>query len=339
MYILLAIVIFGVLILVHELGHYITARIFDVHINEFAIGMGPCIFSRTSKKTGIAYSLRLFPVGGFVSMVGEDEDSDDERALCKKPVWQRIIITAAGSLMNIILGIILTFAMIVSSSAIGGTVVAQFSENSVSAEKGLEIGDEILAIDGAKTHISTQVVYEITRCTDGPVDITVLRNGEKVEINDVAFGQETEDGITYGICDFKISAEEKSAVNVIRHTWHTAMLSIKMIWQSLGDLITGRYGMEAVSGPVGVTSTITTVAKQSTVSLLYLCSIIAMNLGIFNLLPVPALDGGRLFFQLIELIFRRPVNRKIEGYIHFIGIVVLLSFMVLITFKDILKLI
>ncbi len=272
-------------------------------------------------------------------MVGEDEDSDDERALCKKPVWQRIIITAAGSIMNLLLGIILTFAMIVSSSAIGGTTVAKFSENSVSAEMGLQIGDRIVSIDGAATHISTQVVYEISRCTDGAVDISVIRDGEKVVIKDIAFGQETEDGISYGICDFKISAEKKSVANVLKHTWHTSMLSVKMIWQSLGDLICGRYGMEAVSGPVGVTSTITNVAKQSTVSLLYLCSIIAMNLGIFNLLPVPALDGGRLFFQLFELIFRRPVNRKIEGYIHFVGIVVLLTFMLLITFKDIVKLI
>lgn len=326
------------MIFVHELGHYITARIFDVNIIEFAIGMGPRIFSRTSKKTGIVYSLRLFPVGGFVSMVGEDDDSDDERALCRKPVCQRIIITAAGSVMNLLLGIILTFTMVISSAAIGGTIVALFDDHAVSSKSGLEVGDKILSIDGAATHISTQVVYEISRSTNGPVDITVLRGDEKITVKDVTFGQETEEGIAFGVCDFKIKAEEKSVVNVLKHTWHSSMLSVKMIWQSLGDLITGRYGVEAVSGPVGVTSTITNVAKESTVSLLYLCSIIAMNLGIFNLLPVPALDGGRIFFQIVELVFRRPINRKIEGYIHFAGIVILLSFMVLITFKDIIKL-
>lgn len=272
-------------------------------------------------------------------MVGEDDDSDDERALCKKPVWQRMIITAAGSFMNLILGIILSFAMILSSPVIGGTTISKFNDNAVSEKSGLWVGDTIISIDGAATNISTQVVYEIGRCTEGPVDITVIRNDEKITIKDVSFGIETEEGIAFGICDFKIYPESKSVGNVLKHSWHTSMLSVKMIWQSLGDLITGKYGMEAVSGPVGVTSTITTAAKESTMSLLYLCSIIAMNLGIFNLLPVPALDGGRLFFQFFELIFRRPLSRKIEAYIHMAGIVVLLTFMVLITFKDIIKLI
>lgn len=300
--------------------------------------MGPKLFSRKSAKNGIVYSLRLLPIGGFVSMVGEDEDSDDERALCKKPVWQRIIITAAGSAMNVICGVILSFVMIITSPVIGGTTVASFSDNSISADSGLEIGDKIVSIDGASTHISTQVVYEISRCTSGAVDISVIRGGNKLTISDVKFGQETENGIVFGICDFKISAENKSPINVIKHTWHTSMLSVKMIWQSLGDLISGRYGMEAVSGPVGVTSTITTVAKESTVSLLYLCSVIAMNLGMFNLLPLPALDGGRIFFQLFELIFRRPISRKLEGTIHLIGIIVLFAFMFIITFKDIVTL-
>ena len=271
-------------------------------------------------------------------MVGEDEDSDDERALCKKPVWQRIIITAAGSIMNLLLGIILTFAMVVSSVAIGGTTVAVFDENAISSQSGLAVGDEIVSIDGAHTAISTQVVYETSRATNGPVDINVIRNGERLVIENVTFGQQTEEGIAFGICDFKIKSEQKTVTNILKHTLYSSKLNIKMIWQSLGDLITGKYGVEAVSGPVGVPSTITTVAKENTVSLLYLCSIIAMNLGIFNLLPVPALDGGRIFFLLIELIFRRPVSRKIEGKIHFIGIVILLGFMVIITFKDIINL-
>lgn len=315
-----------------------TARFFDVHINEFAIGMGPKIFSRKSKKNGIVYSLRLLPIGGFVSMVGEDEDSDDERALCKKPVWQRIIITGAGSAMNIICGVLLSFVMIVSTPVIGGTTVASFSDNAVSQSSGLSVGDKIISIDGAKTSISTQVVYEISRCTSGAVDIEVIRDEKTLTIKDVNFGQETDNGIVFGVCDFKIIAESKSPLNVIKHTWHTSMLSVKMIWQSLGDLITGKYGMEAVSGPVGVTGTITTVAKESTVSLIYLCSVIAMNLGIFNLLPVPALDGGRIFFQLIEMIFRRPISRKLEAAIHMVGIIVLFAFMFIITFKDIIAL-
>ena len=338
MYILLAIFIFGFLVFIHELGHYITARIFNVHVIEFALGMGPKLFSWTSKKTGIVYSWRLLPIGGFVSMAGEDGESDDERALQKKPVWQRIIIISAGAVMNILLGIILSFVMVVSSPAIGSNVVAQFDENAASDDYGLMVGDKICSINGAQTAISTQVVYEIGRCTNGPVDIKILRDGSELVIKDVVFGQTTDSGIVFGVCDFKISAEEKNVPNILKHTWHTSVLSAKMVWQSLIDLISGKYTMEAVSGPVGITGTMTEVAKESTVSLIYLSSIIAINLGICNLLPIPALDGGRLVFQFIELIFRRPVNRKIEAYIHTAGIVVLLFFMLLITFKDVVNL-
>ena len=271
-------------------------------------------------------------------MAGEDGESDDERALQKKPVWQRIVIISAGAVMNLLLGVILSFIMVVSSPVIGGNVVAQFDENAVSDDFGLMVGDKICSIDGADTVISTQVVYEIGRCTNGPVDIKVQRDGKYVEIKDVVFGQKTDSGVVFGVCDFKIAAEEKSVPNILKHTWHTSVLSVKMVWQSLIDLISGKYTMEAVSGPVGITGTMTEVAKESTVSLIYLSSIIAINLGICNLLPVPALDGGRLVFQFIELIFSRPVNRKIEAYIHTAGIAVLLLLMVIITFKDIVTL-
>jgi len=328
-----------VLIFIHELGHYITARIFDVHIEEFSIGMGPKLFSKTSRKTGIVYSMRALPIGGYVAMVGEDGESDDERALCSKPVWQRLIIMSAGAFMNILLGVVLSFVMIVSSQAIGGTTIAEFVDGSVSQSYGLREGDRIISIDGTNVHISTQVAYEISRCAAGDsVDIEVERDGNIINVTGVKFGAETQDGVSLGICDFRMYRVDKNVSNVLKHTFYTSTLSVKMIWQSLGDLITGRYGIEAVSGPIGVTGSIASAAKQSTISLLYLSSVIAMNLGIFNLLPIPALDGGRILFLLIELIFRRPVNRKIEGYVHAVGITILFAFMAIITVKDILKL-
>ena len=271
-------------------------------------------------------------------MAGEDGETDDPRALTAKPAWQRLIIMAAGALMNILLGVILSLIMVVSSSAIGGTTVAEFSDGSVSDSYGLQVGDRIVSIDGASVNISTQVVYEISRCSDKAVDITVERNGERVKVPGVMFGTETNEGVSFGVCDFKVARESKTFVNVLKHAFFTSVLSVKMIWQSLGDLISGRFGLEAVSGPVGVTESIASAARQSPSSLLYLSSVIAMNLGIFNLLPIPALDGGRIFFLLIEIIFRRPVNRKVEAYVHSVGIVVLISFMVLITVKDLFKL-
>lgn len=326
------------MITLHEFGHYIFARIFNVEINEFSIGMGPKIFSHVSKKTNIKYSLRLLPIGGYVSMTGEDEESENENALCNKPVWQRIIITSAGALFNIISGVILSFIVIITSGALGSCNIAEFRENSVSSKYGLEVGDCITAVGNDRTPIWRNVVYEISHNGTEPVDITVLRDGKSIVIPNVHFGAETEEGVTFGVVDFYVSREDMNFSNIVKHTFHTSVLTVKMIWESLVDLISGRYGMEAVSGPVGVTTALGDAAKQGMGSLLYLCSVIAMNLGVFNLLPIPALDGGRIFFQLIELIRGKPISRKYEGMIHFAGIVLLMALMLLITFKDIIGL-
>ena len=338
-YILLAIVIFGFLIFIHELGHYLTARIFDVHIKEFAIGMGPKLFSHTSKKTEIIYSVRILPFGGYVAMAGEEyDDEDDDRALCNKEVWKRIIITFAGSFMNIILGIILTVIMVISQPRIGDTEIVSFDESAVSQTYGLMSGDIITKI--GKTDVSTanDVSYEVAHSGTEALDITVLRNGKEIVIPGVKFGIESEEGVAFGNMDFNLKSVPKTIKNVVKHSYCNIKLSVRMIWESLFDLITGRYSFDSLSGPVGLTSTMSDVARRSYVSFIYLCSVIAMNLGIFNLLPIPALDGGRIFFQLYELIFRRPINRKAESAIHFVGIIVLFGFMLLITFKDIFKL-
>lgn len=337
--ILLTVLTISFLALVHELGHYLTARKFNVAIKEFAVGMGPKIISRTSKKTGIVYSLRLFPIGGFVAMSGEDEESDDENALNKKPVWQRMIITAAGSVMNILTGFVVMAFIVSFSPTLAGTTVAQFTEGNISAQAGLMIGDEIVKVDGDRVSIADELSYEIMHDATKPIDIVVKRGGKLVTLEDVTFPTITEEGVVFGMPDFKVQIEEKNIITVLKHTWLRSLSTVKMIWESLIDLIGGRYGIESVSGPVGVATAVSTAAKSGASNFFYLVVVIAMNLGVFNLLPFPALDGGRLVFQLIELIRRKPLKPEVEGYIHFAGIVVLLLLMVLITFKDIFKLI
>ncbi len=338
-YILLTVLTISFLALVHELGHYLTARKFNVAIKEFAIGMGPKLISKKSNKTGIVYSLRALPIGGFVAMVGEDEESDDENALTKKPVWQRIIITAAGSVMNILTGIIIMTFIVSFSPALAGTTVAQFTEDNISANSGLMIGDEIIVVDGDRVRIADELSYEIMHDATKPIDIMVRRDGEVILLEDVTFPTITADGVMFGVPDFKVAIEEKNVMNILKHTLLRSASTVKMIWESLIDLIGGRYGFEAVSGPVGVATAVSDAAKTGASSFFYLVVVIAMNLGVFNLLPFPALDGGRLVFQIIELIRRKPLKPEVEGYIHFVGIVLLLLLMLVVTFKDIFKLI
>lgn len=339
MTIVIAILLFGGLIFVHELGHYLTARACGIGVREFSIGMGPKLFGWVGKKNGTQYSLRLLPIGGYVSMYGEDEDSDREDAFHRKPVWQRMLVTVAGAAMNILIGFLLTLAMILSSNALGSTIVAEFtSENAVSAQGGLAVNDEIVKIGRVRTHTYIDVAYEIMRSGGEPIDITVVRNGETVTLRDIAFQTTTEEGIVYGNMDFRLYGLQKTFGGVLKHTWYQSVSSIRMIWQSLFDLITGKYGFEQVSGPVGTTQTIGEAATAGSTSLLYICALIAMNLGVFNLLPFPALDGGRIVFLLIEFIRRKPIKREIEGYINLAGLALLLLLMLAVTAKDLWKL-
>lgn len=339
MTIVIAILIFGLLILIHEGGHFLFARLFHVTVNEFAIGMGPKVLSHTSKKSGIAYSLRLLPFGGFVSMAGEDEECDDENAFCKKPVWQRMIITAAGAAMNLITGILVMGILVAAARNLPSTVVYQFMEENSTAQYGLMEGDRITVVAGTPVHTANELVYEVMRKGVEPIDITVSRNNETVVLRNVVFPTITESGEVFGNIDFYVYSEPKTPLNVLKHAFFRSGSTIKMIWESLYDLVTGRYGMNAVGGPVAVTEAMSEAASEGIADLVYLSVVISMNLGIMNLLPLPALDGGRLLFQIIEAIFRRPVPRHIEAYVHFAGIIVLMALMALITFKDIIGLI
>lgn len=337
LYVLLAILAFGVLILVHEGGHFLFARLFNVTVNEFSIGMGPKLFSKKDKH-GIAYSVRALPIGGFVSMAGEDEDSEDPNAFNLKPVWQRFIIIVAGAATNLIIGFIVIAILVICSQALGSTVVADFNENASSQECGLQVGDEIVKIDSANVHIADEVVYEIMRYGINPVDVTVIRNGERTVIEDVTFPQTSQSGVAFGDLDFYVYAEPKDVGTVIKHSFYRCEYTVRMVWESLYDLITGRYGIEAVSGPIGATKELTKAAESGTYSFVSLVFILSINLGVMNLLPFPALDGGKLVLLIVEAIIRRPINRKVETIINYSGLAILLLFMAFICVKDVIGL-
>lgn len=330
--------VFGVLIFIHELGHFLAARACGVAIREFAVGMGPKLFSWQSKKYDTQYALRLLPIGGYVSMVGEDDDSDDENAFHRKNVWQKMAIIVAGPLMNIVLAIVVMFVLVAGFGSIVSTTVGDFIEEAVSDDCGLQVEDTIIKVNHVRVYTGNGLVYEIMHQGDEPVDLTVLRNGERIVLHDVSFPIFSESGASFGEADFKLYAAPKTLGNMIKHGFFRSFSTAKMIWDSLVDMLSGRYGMESVSGPVGITQEIGKAAKAGLSTLLYMCVVISMNLGIFNLLPIPALDGGRLFFRIIEAIRGgKPLKPEWESYIHMIGILVLLALMLLVSFKDVIN--
>lgn len=332
-YVLIAILVFGLLIFIHELGHFLFAKKFGVAITEFSLGMGPKLFSKTGKD-GIIYSIRAFPIGGFVSMVGETDESDNPNAFNKKPAYQRFIITIAGAVMNLLLGLIVMFILTTTNSVFGTTKIGEFSKDATS-NQALMLEDEIIKVGNTRVHTSSELSYEIMRKGYEPISITVIRDGNKITLDNVVFPQISSDGIVFGSIDFLVYGEDRTFSTIIKNSYYSSKSTIKMIWDSLYDLITGRYGMEQVSGPIGVTGAITNAAKTSTYSLFYLVVVISMNLGIFNLLPIPALDGGSLLLIIIEMIIRRPIPQKIDYGIKAIGFLLLMGFAVLVTFKDI----
>ena len=339
-YILLAIFVFGLLIFIHELGHFLCARLCGVGVNEFAIGMGPKLFSWTSKKTGTRYAIRALPVGGYVSMVGEDEASEREDAFGNRSVWKRILIVIAGPIMNLVLGFLATILMVTSAGTLYGTAVDYPDTGNVqiSDGSGLEQGDIILKIGNVGVHTRNELVYEVMRQGTEAVDVTVLRNGEKQTVENVLFPTVEESGVLFGGVDFYANREDFTFANVMKHTFFRSASTVKMIVDSFVDLLSGKYGVEAMSGPVGITQTMGEAAAGGFSSFLYIFVVITINLGVFNLFPIPALDGGRLLFLLIEAVIRRPVNKTVEGYIHLVGLFLMLGLIVFVTFNDILRL-
>ena len=337
LYVLLMLFMFGIMIFLHEFGHFFTARRFGVAIKEFAVGMGPTLLSWKSKKYETKYALRLLPIGGFVSMVGEDEESEDENAFCNKSVWKRMLIVVAGPVMNLLLGFLLMTVMVFSMGTLASTTVAQFHENATSSAQ-LQVGDVITHVDGTRVHTGNELVYEIMNQGYEPLDIKVVRDGESLTLHDVTFPGMEESGVSFGTYDFYVAKEEITLGTLLKHAFWRSVSTVKMVYDSLIGLVTGRFGMETVSGPVGVVEAVGTAAKSGVWSVIYLVIVLSINLGVFNLIPFPALDGGRFLFLAVEGVRGKPLNRSIESYVNFVGIMILFAFMIFVTVKDVLHL-
>lgn len=467
LYILLALLIFGILIFIHELGHFLVARCCGVKILEFAIGMGPKLLSWKSKKSGTAYALRLFPIGGFVNMLGENgmeavqgangeegeayeetslinntadviapveqrENALEEleeapipldpelakQAYCNQNVWKRILISIAGPLMNILLGFLLMLVMVLISghdqaltNQVGGffivyeneaeeqgfrfndyfygiaegesikrilsykdletvvresetkqfdVIVLRQTEDgmdseyvtlkevtmdetflksftpSVSNSTGLERNDTVIKVNSTRVHTYNELAYEVMNQGYKPMTLTVLRNGQEHVIENVLVPTQTEGGATLGAVDFIPYREPTfDFLTVMKHTWFRSLSTVKMVFDSIVGLFSGRYGVETVSGPVGITKVVGEAAQYGFTTVLNIVVVISINLGVMNLLPLPALDGGHILIYLVEAVRRKPLKKEVEGMINFIGLVLLLSLAVIVAFKDI----
>ncbi|MBQ8880714.1 MAG: site-2 protease family protein [Oscillospiraceae bacterium] len=344
MTILFAVLLFSFLIFIHELGHFLAAKASGVRVNEFSMFMGPAIFKKQVGDT--LYALRCIPIGGYCAMEGENEDTDDPHSFQKAAWWKRLIILVAGSFMNLVAGFLILaivfapakqFAVPVIDSAMEGCTVVR--------EGGLQVGDEILELDGEKIYVQSDFSMMLQLNPGDTHDIVVKRDGKKLVFNDYKMekhlfpGEETE---RYG---FSFGIEDATFGNKLKYTWNTGINVVRSVRLSLQMMISGQAGIRDMTGPVGIVQIMSDTAEQSStktdavLNVLYIGGFLAINLAVMNMLPIPALDGGRVVGLLltcaIEKITRKRLDAKYEGYIHGIGMILLLALMALILFKDI----
>ena len=329
------VLILGFLILIHEFGHFICAKLTKVKVNEFALGMGPAILKKQIGET--LYALRLFPIGGYVAMEGEDDSSEDPNAFSKKNIWARLLIVVAGALMNFFVGFIITFILVVQAEALPSLQIAQFLDDAVSDDSGLMVGDIITEIGDREIKVYADIgtAFSLDYNIES-IDVTVLRDGTEITLKDVAFPTiELAEGLRGLTVDFLVYRQDKNVGTIIRETIYRTGSYISMMYESLLQLVTGEMSVKYVSGPVGISNVVAEAATIGFDAILSLTALISLNLAVVNLLPLPALDGGRLIFLIIELIFKKRVPQKYEAVVHFVGLVALLALMVVIVFKDI----
>ena len=350
-YILAAILVFGVLIAVHELGHFMAAKACGVRVNEFSIGMGPALWKKQKGET--QYSLRLFPVGGFCAMEGEEEDSDDPAALNNQGFWAKLLIFAAGAAMNFIAGLLIILVLYADAQAFYVPVVAGFADGCpLESADGLQEGDRLLRIDGEKVYVYSDISLLMGLNKTGAFDLQIERNGEVITLRDFTMERREytdQNGKTYTGYGLYFGAEEATLGRKLSYSWNNAMDFARLVRLSLQMLLTGQAGVKDLSGPVGIVSTMTQVGEQAATTraavenIAYLAALIAVNLAVMNLLPLPALDGGKIFFLVINAVsmqlFKKQIPAKYENYIHFAGLILLLVLMAAITFSDVWKLI
>ena len=350
-YILAAILVFGVLIAVHELGHFMAAKACGVRVNEFSIGMGPVLWKKQKGET--QYSLRLLPVGGFCAMEGEEEDSDDPAALNNQGFWAKLLIFAAGAAMNFIAGLLIILVLYAGAKAFYEPVITDFADGCpLESAEGLQTGDRIVRIDGERVYVYSDIRLLLGLNKTGVFDLVVERNGEKVTLTDFPMAPQTytdQNGASYTSYGLYFGAEKATLGRKLSYTWNNAVDFVRLVRLSLQMLLTGEAGVKDLSGPVGIVSTMTQVGEQAgsvraaVENIAYLAALIAVNLAVMNLLPLPALDGGKIFFLVINaigmLLFKKQIPAKYENYIHFAGLILLLALMVVLVFSDVGKLI
>lgn len=353
MSVIFAIFLFSVLIFVHELGHFTAAKLSGVQVNEFSMFMGPAIWKKQVGET--LYAIRCIPIGGYCAMEGEDGGSDNPRSFDKAAWWKRLIILAAGAAMNFLIGVVLmVIVVLMGSVCLPGKqtavpVIASFEDYAtVNGENGLQAGDRIVEVDGEKLYSYSDFSMILSLNPGDVHDITVRRNGEKVVLKDFLLEKHEvtlengSTGLRYGI-NFTLSTPnfwEKLGM-----AWNQSLDTVRMVRLSLQMLLGGKVGIKDMSGPVGIVSEMSKVAAASDskvtalLNMLYFGGFIAINLAVMNLLPIPALDGGRIVCLLItvvvEAITKKKINPKYEGYLHGAGMILLLALMAIIMFKDV----
>ncbi len=347
MSIIFAILIFSLLIFVHELGHFLAAKASGVQVNEFSMFMGPAIWKKQIGET--LYAIRCIPIGGYCAMEGEDEDTDNPRSFQKAAWWKRLIILVAGAAMNFVTGLLILAIVLVPSQYVNVLEVQSFEEwSTLNVDGGLQVGDRIIEVDGEKMYLYSDFSLVLSLNEGDVHDLVVLRDGQEVTLDDFLMEKHTvtyEDGTTAQKYGITFGYEELTFGGKLKNIWYTAIDWVRTVRLSLQMLLTGKAGFSDMSGPVGIVSQMSDVAAASAtwvdalLNMLYFGAFIAVNLAVMNLLPIPALDGGRVVALLlttaIEAVTHKKINPKYEGYIHAAGMILLLLLMAAIMFKDI----
>lgn len=336
------VIVLGVTVFVHELGHFIFAKRAGIYVHEFAIGMGPKIYKHKSKKDETTYSIGLFPIGGYVQMAGEEIDEDieipKEKSLQAKTWLQRFSTIIAGITFNFIFAIILLFIIgLVNGAPINKPYIETIDQNYPIVETNIAVGDQITKINGKKVNSSDRFMLEVQ--LNYGKDLTLeLKNDHETKTVTISPTKETVDGSEVYKYGFSLDSSVKRGVlESIKYAFTKTYNLLEQLVIVIGALCTGKLGLSSLSGPVGIFNVVGQSAQAGFLNIIYLIAYISINVGFINLIPLPAFDGGRILFLIIEKIKGKPVNQNVENIIHTVGFVCLMLLMVIITYNDILK--